>query len=338
MTSQAQNRRRAHVAPITRQSLRLVRGMHGMAAAAVTGMGTLTGAGSLAGTARHKLAALALAVLGCALSPLVSACTLWGAAGEASLEGTLLVKNRDWKPDHVQSLRLVRGKHGMAFLALYADEGRAPGIKAGVNQTGLSVVSASASSLSRAEREEDPARHGVMLALLRDYHNLAEVAQHAQEIFPHAKPVFLLLADPSGLMQVEIGQQGNYNIEMRQRGTLAHTNHYFDTKLLHTAQKIGDSSATRLARINALLQQQSGAHTLAEFGKLSFDQHDGADNSLWRSGKEYTLASWQLALPRKSAPKLHLVLANPGQTQQTSDWQLDAGFWAQSPHVLAGGK
>jgi hypothetical protein len=266
-----------------------------------------------------------------------SACTLWGAAGSASSEGSLLVKNRDWKPDHVQSLRLVRGKKGLAFLGLYADNGSAPGLKAGVNQAGLSVVNASASSLTRDQREEDPELHGVMLDLLRNYRSLDDINRQAQAIFSQVKPMFLLLADSNGLMQVEIGQGGKFRIERSQNGLLTHTNHYFDPGLLHDQQKIGISSRTRLARVNDLLKQQSGPHSLAEFGKISVDQHDGPDNSLWRNGRENTLASWQIALPPRGAPHLRLILANPGQKPQLIDWQLDAAFWGKSAQVLAGG-
>jgi hypothetical protein len=278
--------------------------------------------------------AIALATL-CAASLPAEACTLWGAAGSASSDGTLLVKNRDWKPDHVQSLRLVHSKHGLSFVGLYADNGRSPGIKAGVNQAGLSVVSASASSLPRAVREEDRERHGIITDILRQYHTLDDVASHASQIFPHARPIFLLLADASGLMQVEIGQDGKFDISRSQSGTLAHTNHYFAPALLNQEQTIGSSSATRLSRIQTLLQQQAAPHSLNEFSQLSNDRHDGPDNSLWRSGKEYTLASWQIALSKSGSPKLHLVMANPGTQQRSSDWQLDAAFWQRPAQVLS---
>lgn len=225
----------------------------------------------------------------------VAACTLWGSAGTASMEGSLLAKNRDWKPDHAQSLRLLHPEHGYAYLGLYADNGSEPGIKAGVNQKGLAVVAAEASSLPRALRA-DSARHGVLTRLLRDYGSLDEVASAADKLFAQARPVFLLLADAGGLMQVEIGQHGRYRLIRQQSGTLAHTNHYADTSLLDGAQTIGPS--------------------------------------LWRSGREHTLAGWRIALPAGAPPRLQLTLANPGRAERDGDYALDSAFWAQPARTL----
>ncbi len=264
------------------------------------------------------------------------ACTLWGAAGSASAEGTLLVKNRDWRPDHVQSLRLVRPDDGLVYVGLYADTGGDVGLKGGVNQAGLSVVSASASSLPKAVRQENHEQYGVMAEILRRYRSLDEVDAHAPAIFAQAKPMFLMLADATGLMRVEIGQDGRYGIVRQRNGTLTHTNHYLDTSLLNGGQRIGESSATRLQRINALLAGNAGPHTLDEFYGISQDRQDGPDDSLWRNGKEYTLASWQIALPAEGAPRLVLVIANPGVERRKVDLKLDAAFWSRPAQVLLG--
>lgn len=272
--------------------------------------------------------AVSSVLLFAALAGPVQACTLWGAAGTSSAEGTLLVKNRDWIPDHSQSLRLLKPANGVAYVGLFADGGRSPGIKAGVNQWGLTVVSASASSLSRSVREADRERHGVISALLTRYRSLNEVADHAQEIFTTAKPVFLLLADSTGLMRIEVGQGGRFSLERSSSGTTAHTNHYLDSSLITAQQREGASSSTRLARVDALLAQGPGkGWTLADFNRISQDQNDGPDNSLWRSGHEHTLASWQIALPVQGPARLHLIIANPGQAVLTRDWVLDQTVW-----------
>ncbi|MFB9156795.1 carcinine hydrolase/isopenicillin-N N-acyltransferase family protein [Chromobacterium violaceum] len=159
--------------------------------------------------------------------------------------------------------------------------------------------------------------------MLRDYGSLDDVASAADKLFAQARPVFLLLADAGGLMQVEIGQHGRYRLIRQQSGTLAHTNHYADTSLLDGAQTIGPSSQARLERIRFLLDQHP-AHTLSEFERLSRDRHDGPDNSLWRSGREHTLAGWRIALPAGAPPRLQLTLANPGHAERDGDYALDA--------------
>ncbi|MBV8658834.1 MAG: hypothetical protein JO142_13500 [Burkholderiales bacterium] len=265
------------------------------------------------------------------------ACTLWGATGSASAGGTLLAKNRDWMPDHVQSVRMVHPEHGLSYIGLYAEGSRVPGLKQGVNEAGLSVVGASASSLPRAVRNAEKAEPGLLRAILSSYHNLDEIETDAPRLFAHRHPDFFLLADARGLMQVEIGLHGHYAIRRGQDGTFTHTNHYLDTSVIDEPQKIGESSATRLGRIQSLLTDAHGKHTLAEFEQISKDRHDGPDDSLWRNGRESTLAGWQIALPADGAPRLHLLVANPGAEQQTADWTLDKAFWAQPAGVLLGG-
>jgi len=40
----------------------------------------------------------------------LKACTLWAAAGEDASGGTIISKNRDWKPDHTQVLKMHRDR------------------------------------------------------------------------------------------------------------------------------------------------------------------------------------------------------------------------------------
>lgn len=270
------------------------------------------------------------------LSLQASACTLWGAAGNASADGTLLAKNRDWLPDHIQAVRLHHPAKGLAYLGLYADTGKESGIREGVNQAGLAVVAAEASSLPEAARYAEPRTHGVLGPLLAHYHNLDEVAADADKLFVGVRPVFLMLADSKGLMTVEIGQGGHYVLKRSAGGTMTHTNHYLDASVLSQNQRIGTSSAARYARINTLLADPTQVHTLDEFSRISQDRHDGPENSLWRNGRDYTLAGWQIALPADGVPHLHLLLANPGQERQQFDLKLDAAFWAQPDQDLTG--
>jgi hypothetical protein len=264
------------------------------------------------------------------------ACTLWGAAGTSSADGTLLAKNRDWKPDHEQEIRLHHPAHGLSFLALYADTGKGKSIRDGVNEAGLSVVTAEASSLSKAIRDAQTMHHPIMTSLLTYYRNLDDVAADADKLFTGIKPVFLMLGDSRGLMTVEVGENGHYTIKREAGGTMTHTNHYLEPGLISEEQKIGPSSATRYARINTLLASGQSVHTLDEFSRISGDRHDGPDNSLWRNGREYTLAGWQIALPADGPPHLHLLVANPGEAEQRFDLRLDAKFWAQPEQVLVG--
>lgn len=269
------------------------------------------------------------------LSVPASACTLWGAAGDAVAGGgTLLAKNRDWRPDHTQSVRLVTPKQGFRYIGLFADTGAEPGIKAGVNEQALAVVSAAASTIPKKIRNAQTDARGVMSKILREYGSVEAVIADADVLFKPARANFLMLADRQQILQVEIGLNGQYSLSVKRNGVLTHTNHYQSPELAYCNQQPGQSSHVRLSRIQSLLAMGEQPWHMADFAQISRDQHDGADNSLWRYGKEHTLASWQIALPPKGAPQLTVVLANPNQSEETRTWELDQKFWQQKPMTL----
>ncbi len=265
------------------------------------------------------------------LSVPAGACTLWGAVGMAAGGGTLLAKNRDWRPDHVQSIRLIHPKRGASYVGLFADNGSAPGLKAGVNEYGLSVVSASASSLAR-QYWDSPDVHGSMLLILREDHSIDDVVAKAAQRFSHSSPMFLLISDHQQLLEVEIGKDGRYTLQKQKEGVLAHTNHYLSDELAACNQKIGKSSPARLDRIRTLLA--SGPYSLSDFAVFSQDQQAGPDLSLWRSGKVHTLSSWQIATPVAGPAQLSVRMANPEQAIVQKQWLLDDTFWQGSARVL----
>ena len=91
---------------------------------------------------------------------------------------------------------------------------------------------------------------------------------------------------------------------------------------------IGASSAARLERISHLLASSPKPFDTAAFAAMSKDQHDGPNNSLWRTGKgSCTLSSWIVETLAQGAPRLRVVLANPGKPEQTQTFTLDEQFW-----------
>lgn len=260
-------------------------------------------------------------------------CTLWAVAGAQADGGTLISKNRDWVPDHRQVLKKVSPKTGLKFLGLYAEGNNDPGLKAGVNEKGLSIVSAS-SNIPRSVRASQPDKHGIMVQILTSYSSVKAVLDDAEQVFTKSRANFFMLSDRSTVVQVEVGLDGRFTVKTSQSGSLAHTNHYLDPQLAALYnKKISTSSVIRLGRIETLLGQTQGPYTLDQFTAFSQDQHDGANNSLWRSGREHTLASWMVAVPTHGAPRLRLVMANPGETRRTQDLLLDEAFWQSTAKV-----
>lgn len=258
------------------------------------------------------------------------ACTLW-AAVQASDGGTIISKNRDWKPDNTQVLKLKRSPNAYAYFGLYAEGNEAPGLKQGVNEKGLCVVTASASSIPKATRDAQTGKGGLMTALLEHYATCDAVLADQAKLFSHRHPEFLMVSDRQQVITLEIGVDGRYAVNVTKQGTVAHTNHFLDRSLADCNVAVGASSATRLKRIDELLKTAPGPLTAATFAAISQDHHDGPSNSLWRTAKsESTLSSWILETPADGVPTLRVLLANPGEPQQIKTYRLDPAFWAQS--------
>ena len=258
----------------------------------------------------------------------VEACTLWGEAGEDASGGTIISKNRDWEPDHTQVLKIHRHGKGYAYFGFYAEGGEKLGLKDGVNEKGLTVVTASASSLPKQMRDEDRDKHGVLGRLLSDYATCDQVLADQKAIFPKCRAEFLMISDRKKILMVETGLHGRYAIRTVENGPATHTNHYLDKSLDEFNVEIGSSSAARLARITDLLKAHPVPCDTEAFAALSRDQHDGPNNSLWRTGKRIrTLSSWIVETPAEGPSKLRVVLANPGEAETTNAFVLDEKFW-----------
>jgi isopenicillin-N N-acyltransferase like protein len=256
------------------------------------------------------------------------ACTLWAAAGKRVAHGgCLIATNRDWspEPDEVHS---VRPPTGFRYLGLFPiRNGTRKGVVAGVNEKGLVVVAASASSIPGEEREEGG--KGVTHQLLSVFSTVDLVLEN-KALFSRTHPSIYLIADRSQAAWIEVAPGERYAIRNIKSGILAHTNHYLDGTLFDANVKIGSSSRTRLARVVSLLNSRTAPLTLEDFIVFSQDRSDGPDDSLWRTGGspagERTLASWIVSLPPKAPPELFVRLANPGEPERTMRMTLDTSW------------
>lgn len=241
-----------------------------------------------------------------------AACTLYAAAGRDDVQGggTILVKNRDWRPQH-QEVRLV-DEGGWRFYGLFAGNGTRKALKGGVNEQGLAIVSASASSIPREERL-GAVHRASMKTILKRYTTVEEVLQH-KELFAGAK--FLMLADRSRIAYVEITPDNRIRVRETARGTLAHTNHYLEPSFQSYNKRHGTSSMVRLVRIRTLMDQTKRPYQMADFIRFSEDRHAGPDNSIWRSGSTregtQTLAVLAIRIPPAGLPEVYIKCrANP---------------------------
>jgi isopenicillin-N N-acyltransferase-like protein len=242
------------------------------------------------------------------------ACTLFAAAGErVKGGGTLIAKNRDWRPDNTQILKLVSPKAGHRYFGLYAEGNDEPGLKAGINEKGLVVVSATAST-PRKELRSLPRTTNLLGKLLNSSATVDEALRHGDWFLG---PRYVLIADRNKAASIEIAPGGNYRVAVTDRSVLYHTNHYVMPDLEgYNPVKIGPSSLERYRRVEELLGQGS-QFDLEDFIRISEDRSGGPDNSLWRDGSKpnraRSLAAWIVYLPETGEPQIYVKTANPNQ-------------------------
>lgn len=261
---------------------------------------------------------LAAALAGQAAPFPALACTLWAAAGEAVEGGGVLVaKNRDFRPDHRQEIEILRPREGWAALVLRAVGGSEPGIKAGINERGLVLLSATAGEVPADLRRRPGGESGLMGRLLSRCSGIDEVLR---EIEGFRRPVFYLLGDRAGLAAIEVAPDGSLAVERLASGTLYHTNHYRWLAREGLPRPPGASSRAREARIAGLLATEARPFTAEDFLRWSRDRSDGPDRSLWRIGRNptavRTLATWIARIPPGGDPEVIVRIADPGEPER----------------------
>jgi len=251
--------------------------------------------------------------------PNAFSCTLWSAHGDGVVRGggTLIAKNRDWVPNHRQVLKAVTPRSGHRYFGIFAEGNDEPGLKAGINEKGLVVISSTASSVPKLLRRETERTRGLLVKLLRECDGVDSALKDGKRF---AGPRNIMLADEKKIALVEIGLLGEHAVTVKQGGVLTQTNHYLDEKLLKFNQKVGTSSSRRLARIQDLLGSRARPFSLDDFIAMSADRGGGPDNAIWRTGgtpvKERTLSSWIVYSPTDGPPELYVKIANPKEEER----------------------
>lgn len=258
---------------------------------------------------------------------LLFSCTLWGCIGSSVVDGGLLIsKNRDWKESSINTLRIFYPENGFKYLVIYA-LGEKGGVKGGINEKGLVVFSAKASSVkeeNRLTKEKEKIR-----LMLTECKSVQDVLNN-QERYLLGRSQFLLIGDNKELISVEISPDNRAHIERKTNGNLYHTNHYLHTDFLIFNEKPVKSSHTRYNRINELLKTKTPMR-LEDMTTLSNDKNDGPNNSIWRDGSKEggtrTLMNMSVYVPLNEFSKVYYKIANTMEPIKTGELILDTEFW-----------
>lgn len=284
---------------------------------------------------RMRLKPLVLALaFSLTTAPAVSACTLWAAANSAVAGGgTLIAKTRDWTPNENQKVVSFAPAKGYRYAALIAaasqpDDSAASRRKGrntgGINEKGLAVVSASASSIPTHERRSMRSTNNLLRMLLSECASVDEAL--AKSAF-FVGPRFLMLADVTKIAMVEIGDDGKHHITVRDTGTLAHTNHYLAPEMQAWNKRVLPSTRTRLQRITELLAAGEGTpFVMDDFIRMSQDRNAGPDNSIFRTGSKpagtRTLAVLIMRVAPGQSPAMYVRLLTQGKPEEVNTIRL----------------
>jgi isopenicillin-N N-acyltransferase like protein len=194
------------------------------------------------------------------------------------------------------------------------------------------VMTATASAIPKATRQAQSGKGGLISTLLTHYATCDEVLADQKKLFSDRKPLFMLISDRKKIITLEVGLHGRYAVKVTESGAVAHSNHYLEDPMAEFNRQISASSETRVRRIAELLKTAPKPCDTACFAVMSKDQHDGPNDSLWRTGStgSCTLSSWILETPAQGAQKLRVLLANPGQPEETHQFVLDEKFWMEN--------
>lgn len=265
------------------------------------------------------------------------ACTIWAATGERVKEkGSIIAKNRDNLPHLYTVLKAVFPEKGFGYFGIFDIE--ADGyVTAGINEKGLVVVNASANSVPAKKRHV--ATEDLTERLLTSFDSVKNLLA-GKDLFHKSHPAIYIVGDDTSIASIEVAPGGKISVTMKEKGVLAFTNHYTDSKLLRANERLSRSSFMRLNRINQLMAEQATApFTLTDFIRFSNDTNGGADGALWRAetfpGKIRTLASWIVSMPPKGPPELYVKLINPDEPEVISRLRLDNVFWEQQKNLIA---
>lgn len=266
----------------------------------------------------------------------VQACTIWGATGDIVKDkGSLIAKNRDNLSHLYTKLRTVFPEKGFPFYGLFDIE--ADGyVTAGINDKGFVVVNAAANSVPRKKRHT--ATEDLTQRLLSSFGSVDAVLSE-KALFQKSHPAIYIIGDASKIASIEVAPGGKTSITVKEKGTLAFTNHYTNGELAYANEQSSTSSIMRLKRIQHLIIHQTLPFTPDDFIAFSSDTKGGPEGTIWRSHVAIdtirTLASWIVYLPPDGSgpPSLYVKLANPDEPERTHTIILDSAFWRERKNV-----
>jgi predicted choloylglycine hydrolase len=168
-------------------------------------------------------------------------CTTWAASGPCTTgEQPILVKNRDYRLEHLPLQIVVRATPSDGYPYLYVSSAGSPGVfSAGINYAGLAVADTHVYSSDLGPGLPD---YALMMHLLEEHNSVSSALDYLRAV-PRLGRNNLILADDQGHLAVfESGRQ-RYGLFECREGTLVNTNHFASAEMRDSFLQMGPPDA-----------------------------------------------------------------------------------------------
>jgi len=156
-------------------------------------------------------------------------CTTWAAVGSATADGEpLLVKNRDYRTEHLPLQALFTSTPAVGYRYIYGSSAGSPGVfNSGMNERGLAIADTNVCSTDIGPGLPD---YSLMMHILEEHDTVRSALDYTSSV-PRMGRNNLILADARGdLAVVELGYHHLAVVEA-QNGIVVNTNHFVSPSL-----------------------------------------------------------------------------------------------------------
>ena len=209
-------------------------------------------------------------------------CTTWAASGPCTTDRQpVLVKNRDYRPEHLPLQVVVRAAPEHGYRYLYVSSAGSPGVfSAGINQAGLAVADTHVYSSDLGPGLPD---YALMMHLLENHDRTASALDYLRSV-PRLGRNNLILADKQGHLAVFESGNHHYGLFEAHGGALVNTNHYASAEMQESYVNVDPPEARgrtfrRYGSVAAALHERWGGVDLP-FAQQLMASHDGPLSSL----------------------------------------------------------
>ncbi len=209
-------------------------------------------------------------------------CTTWAASGKCTADRQpILVKNRDYRPEHLPLQVVVQAMPEHGYRYVYVSSAGSPGVfSAGINEAGMAIADTHVYS-----RDLGPGlpSFALMMEILQTHNQVSSALDYLRSV-PRLGRNNLILADDEGHLAVFESGNHRYGLFETHGGALVNTNHFASAEMQEYSVNVDPPDSRgrtfrRYGAVAAALHEQWG-QVDALFAQRLMASHDGPLSSL----------------------------------------------------------